>query len=559
MAWIGGIALLIPLLSALTSPVVPFGCRAALAALWIVAIAHPHRAITALMVVAPAAPWFLAAFGAPQVRYAEALVLATMSGALIAAARPRATALEGQPPHVAPAAIVFGAIAAASAAVTLRVTEIGTRTPWPFLQALFNFLTGDYLIGPSPSFPGLPQASLVIEGLGLMFLAARHSRDHVTRPPQLFAAAAVGGTLNALLVLTTSGKNTATVDAHATAAFLVMSGLVALALAANRRVAGAAGPPTRQPRWGTRSWRPAIRAMWAAAATVMLVAAFPLTLAATRPAAPLRPPAFTVFGAGIGRGAGNVLLIGDELGVIGLAAIAWLIGVVAIRAVRGLHADPGDRLLMGALTGLAAFVAACAIGRPLLIAESVYPFWILLGAAITRADGNVQRPPTPDVAPPSGAPRLYVAVLASAALAASVPHRAAREASALDFTTQSFGFYSWENDAGERFRWTGRRATFFIPLTTRHLFLPIRATRVGAATGLTEASILVGGRLFRRVRLAQDEWVNVDVRLPLTPEDEAFQRIDIIPEPVWWPAGVLGDDTDLRVLGVQVGEPVIRP
>ncbi len=129
----------------------------------------------------------------------------------------------------------------------------------------------------------------------------------------------------------------------------------------------------------------------------------------------------------------------------------------------------------------------------------------------------------------------------------------------IDFGRFSFGFYDWEQEDGQRFRWTSRRATFFIPLNARELHLPVRAIHVGSNLAPTDVSIAIGGRVFHRLRLPNDEWVNVRMRLPLLPEDEAFQRIDIITEPTWSPAALFGGRSDVRVLGVQVGEPVTGP
>lgn len=53
----------------------------------------------------------------------------------------------------------------------------------------------------------------------------------------------------------------------------------------------------------------------------------------------------------------NFLQIGGELGLVGVAAFLWLIVAAALRVRRGLCASSGDRLLGGALVGLAAFVA----------------------------------------------------------------------------------------------------------------------------------------------------------------------------------------------------------
>ena len=64
----------------------------------------------------------------------------------------------------------------------------------------------------------------------------------------------------------------------------------------------------------------------------------------------------------------------------------------AMRLAHGLRADPNDRLLFGAFAGLSAFVGTWLTSHPMLVQEVAFPFWILLGAAIARADGDAQPP-----------------------------------------------------------------------------------------------------------------------------------------------------------------------
>jgi len=484
---LGGIALLIPLLSALSSPAIPLGFRILLVVLWLVAMARPHWAIAAAIVIVPFASWLLAAFNAPPVRYAEALVLAVLSGAIIAAARPRRTPLEGQRPGLGPAAGVLCAITWASAAVMLQVMQAGTHAPWPFLRDFLVFLTRDYLVGPPGSFAGVADAARLVEGVGLMFLVARHARDRVTRPAHLFAAVGIAGALAAALTLTTfvttalqatsvreffwrlafSRMAVHIEDANAAGSFFAMTAFVALAFAANRRhsrpplrpglrrgwwtgaaalilaavwisgsrmavlavigtvcgVAMAVGPlrATRVPRWAMAAGIVATALLLAALAIGLDPRPSParstsrmLSMRADFMVTGLRMIASApVFGVGIGRyfemsgrfmpqsiywfyfhenAHNNFLQIGGELGLAGLAAFVWLLAVAAIRIVRGVRADPDDRLLVGALAGLGAFVATWMTSHPLLVAEVAYPFWMLLGVALARADGDAQPP-----------------------------------------------------------------------------------------------------------------------------------------------------------------------
>jgi hypothetical protein len=211
-------------------------------------------------------------------------------------------------------------------------------------------------------------------------------------------------------------------------------------------------------------------------------------------------------------------------------------------------------------------VATWMTSHPMLVPEVAYPFWILLGTALARGDGNAQPLLVAGhavVQPTRGRrfrdAKVPIVVGVLVALAVSIPFRAKRQMATIDFGRFSFGFYDWEGDPEMRFRWTTRRATFFIPLSSRQLHLQLRAIHAGSNTAPTEVSIAIGGRTFNRLLLVNDDWVNVPMRLPLLPEDENFQRIDIITEPTWSPAALFGGRSDVRVLGVQVAEPITAP
>lgn len=667
IGWLGGIALLIPLFSALSSPAVPLGFRLFLVGLWMITIARPQLGLMALAALVPFASWLLVYFDAPPVRYAEALVLAALSGALIASTRPRRTSLVGQRPGLGVPAVLFAAVTAASAGVMLEVMQVGTHTPWPFVRAFFVFLTRDYLIGPPGAFAGVADAALLLEGVVLTLVVARHARDHVVRPARIFAAVTLAGAVAAVVTLNTfvatalqasnvreffwrlafSRMGVHVADVNAAGSFFAMTLLLAVVQIVNRRhVRGPRYPPVRTLAWGAAALLVGA-AMWISGSRMALVAtlgglgvlgamasplrfrAWPRWVVVTagicagvvlvalvlgldpRPSASrtasrmltmradfmitgLRMVASApVFGVGIGRyyemsggfmpssiywfyfhenAHNNFLQVAGELGLTGLAMFLWLLCAAALRIGRGLLADPGDRLLAGAAVGLGAFVATWMTSHPMLVPEVAYPFWILLGAALARADGNAQPPSRHARFGEAGAHNVLasnvghlfrgaalIVVAVIVLLAVSVPFRAKRQMATIDFGRFSFGFYDWEGDPETRFRWTSRRATFFIPLNARQLHLSLRAIHMGSNTAPTEVSIAIGGRTFNRVLLVNDDWVTVPMRLPLLPEDENFQRIDIITEPTWSPAALFGGRSDMRVLGVQVAEPITAP
>ena len=109
---LGGAALLVPLTSALGSAAIPLPLRLLLAALWLVAIIRPHLALVTLTLLVPFGTILLAALDVAPVRYTEALVVATLSGALIASRRARLTPLRSQPPALGPPALLFSIVVA---------------------------------------------------------------------------------------------------------------------------------------------------------------------------------------------------------------------------------------------------------------------------------------------------------------------------------------------------------------------------------------------------------------------------------------------------------------
>jgi hypothetical protein len=185
------------------------------------------------------------------------------------------------------------------------------------------------------------------------------ARRHVVRPIRVFAALAAAGAAAAVLAIA---------GIAIPGIFLVMTACLALAFAANRRPTAPASHPAVR------------RGAWAAAAVLMVAPV----------AASLRAAAEVGSG-----GIGAVSIGGGEL-LSGIPAIAIALGYI----VRGLAADPADRLLAGALAGLVSptfvLIALLAIGGfaalDTVAPGWVYPFAALAGAAVARANGNIRRP-----------------------------------------------------------------------------------------------------------------------------------------------------------------------
>jgi len=181
-----------------------------------------------------------------------------------------------------------------------------------------------------------------------VYVVARVARGHVMRPIRIFCALAIAGAGAALLALG---------GAVVPRAFLAMTACVALAFSVNRRLTR----PRRWPRLG--------RAGWLVAAAVML-AAIPTD---------------------VPREGGSFAFSISEIELALIAVVALSLIVALVTVARGIRADRGDRLLVGVLAGLVAFMVLFPHVPPPAPAW-LYPFAILVGGALARANGNLSRP-----------------------------------------------------------------------------------------------------------------------------------------------------------------------
>jgi len=255
----------------------------------------------------------------------------------------------------------------------------------------------------------------------------------------------------------------------------------------------------------------------------------------------------------------NFLQIAAELGLVGLAMFVWFLGAAAARLIASVKVNPADRLLIGSVAALGAFIVTWLTSHPMLVPEVAYPFWLLLGVAIARADIVLQSATVPAIpeSPIERVPTRWMRLSAAVGiviLIASVAPRARREAAALNLAETSFGFYDWEMEDGQRFRWTSRQATFFVPGAARELQVPLRALHLGRNQASTSVYVAVGGRTVDCVTLPDYQWTTVRLRLPRLANAPDFQRIDLITSPAWSLASAYDGPADIRILGVQAGE-----
>jgi hypothetical protein len=258
------------------------------------------------------------------------------------------------------------------------------------------------------------------------------------------------------------------------------------------------------------------------------------------------------------------LQIAAELGLVGLAAFCWLLVAALLPTWRALREGRANLTLRGTAGGVGAFLITCLAGHPLLFEIVAYPFWLALGlcAALGRDASRALPPESASVSvretpPRTGSKHRQVIWIVLALLAGSIPFRAAQDTANIDLARVTYGFHTWETDSvGVRYRWTGRRATFFVPGDTRIVDLPVRAARLESLPPFV-VDVRLDGLRGDEVWLEHDTWQRV--RLTMPPEDNLdFHRIDLFVSPSWRPEEVLPESSDARQLGVMVGEVIVH-
>jgi O-antigen ligase len=253
------------------------------------------------------------------------------------------------------------------------------------------------------------------------------------------------------------------------------------------------------------------------------------------------------------------LQVGGELGVVGLGLfVAWL-GAALGRAARALGRAPGDTRLLGVTGGVVVFLITCLTGHPFLVNEVAWVFWIQFGlmtalagstlmdaAAITgrsRASRPARRP-SPAVAAAAAVAILCVSPLATARSELRPP-----ESHDVD------GFYQWETlEDGTRFRWTGQYASLFVPADVTRVEIPVRVPTDGRSLRPMGVEVMTAA-IHRGRTMVDGAWAILSISLPPAGPPTRFKRIDLRVDRVWQPALFIAGSADMRVVGLQVGEP----
>lgn len=111
------------------------------------------------------------------------------------------------------------------------------------------------------------------------------------------------------------------------------------------------------------------------------------------------------------------------------------------------------------------------------------------------------------------------------------------------------GLYGWEhNRAGQRFRWMGARASFFVPSDAKAVSIPLHALFITDDRRPFVVRVDVNDRPAMQVVLADEQWAPAELRV-VVPKNWSRKvvRIDLHASRTW---------SD-RAISVQVGEVAI--
>jgi O-antigen ligase len=251
------------------------------------------------------------------------------------------------------------------------------------------------------------------------------------------------------------------------------------------------------------------------------------------------------------------LQIAGELGLVGLALFLVWIGAAIARTARALSRAPTDWRLLGSASGVMVFLGTCLTGHPLLVGEVAYAFWILFGltsglaGSVLLNDAVHADRPQPEPAP---RPWQLPAAMALVILVAA-PVAAVRSAIAPPTSQAVDGFYRWETlEDGTRFRWTSGYASLFVPADVTRVEVPIRLPTDGRTIRPMGVEVMTAG-IDRGRTIVDRTWAIVSVRLADAAAPTGFKRVDLRVDRVWQPALFIAGSADMRMVGVQVGEP----
>jgi hypothetical protein len=232
----------------------------------------------------------------------------------------------------------------------------------------------------------------------------------------------------------------------------------------------------------------------------------------------------------------NFLQFLAELGIVGLAAILWLLWSCARLIAPLVAAAPADPVRWGLVTGLVSFVLSWLGGHPLLLDEPALTFWLLLGVACGWGARYLP--------PPRQTPAMRVAAILALLVAVSVPLQVLHQRAAFDLEHRGIGLSPWQSALdGVRYRLAGAQSSVFVPASAQVAIIPLRS--VALAPEL-RVELRLDGRPADVVTIVSDRWHYLRLRMAGDASGPRFKRLDLRVTP---------DSGDAPVLMIGKVEP----
>ena len=230
----------------------------------------------------------------------------------------------------------------------------------------------------------------------------------------------------------------------------------------------------------------------------------------------------------------NFLQFLAELGIVGLAAIGWLLWSCSRLIAPLLAADSRDPVRWGLVTGLVSFVLSWLGGHPLLLDEPALTFWLLLGVA--SGWGAQYLPPRRTTT--------RVAAVLTLLVAASVPLQVLHQRAAFDLEHRGIGLSPWQTAIdGVRYRLAAAKSSVFVPASAQMVIIPLRSVALAPEV---RVELSLDGRPADVVTIVSDRWHYLRLQMTRDAGGPRFRRLDLRVTP---------DSGDASVLMVGKVEP----
>jgi hypothetical protein len=197
LAAAAGWALLVLPLAAMTlsiglSPQTNWTLRAVIAGFYVLAIARPDAALLVTSALVGFGIILAHLIGVPTLRTTEVLVVVSLTGCCVGAARRAALFRQALCGWIAVPVALLAVAAVASTAVWLRVDQFRTGYAAAYVQRFLQVLTHDYFVAPG-DFWVVVSTAVILEGLALFVFVAALCRNDPTFFPRALRMLVVGG------------------------------------------------------------------------------------------------------------------------------------------------------------------------------------------------------------------------------------------------------------------------------------------------------------------------------------------------------------------------------